>query len=269
MPKRGSAPIPTSATTAPSPIPSCASNMIRKRPPPTPDRAFARLNQPGIYTTSIARPALFREYLREQLEHLVRDYPVKISVGTSASEIPYPYVLDGGDLDLQGISTAELVALVPLDRPGPYRRRSGRRRLGRGARPDPAAGAVRCAPHRFQPGAPQALYRHPGRAFPALRAVHQLCPLCRRVRALRHRRAARSGQPLHRPVGARRHVRAWRPGRRRGADRGGRVAAAPDAGLSFDDARRRRHHAGQHRRRPVATPRRSATISRCCGPKPG
>ena len=40
-------------------------------PSPAPARAFARLNQPGIYTASIARPALFREYLREQLEHLL------------------------------------------------------------------------------------------------------------------------------------------------------------------------------------------------------
>src|SRR5215204_1068952 len=76
-------------------------------PPPTPARAFARLNQPGIYTSSIARPALFRDYLAEQLEHLVRDYPVRISVGVSASEIPYPFVLDGGNLELEGISTAE------------------------------------------------------------------------------------------------------------------------------------------------------------------
>ena len=82
-------------------------------PAPTPARAFARLNQPGIYTTSLARPALFREYLREQLDHLVRDYPVEVSVGTSASEIPYPYVLDGGDLDLQGITTGELSRWFP------------------------------------------------------------------------------------------------------------------------------------------------------------
>ena len=82
-------------------------------PPPTPARAFARLNQPGIYTTSIARPALFRDYLREQLEHLTRDYKVEVSVGSSASEIPYPYVLDGGDLDLEGISTAELSRWFP------------------------------------------------------------------------------------------------------------------------------------------------------------
>ncbi|MDQ3144719.1 MAG: AMP nucleosidase [Pseudomonadota bacterium] len=82
-------------------------------PPPTPARAFARLNQPGIYTTSVARPALFRAYLAEQLEHLVRDYPVTISVGASASEIPYPYVLDGGELELGGISTAELSRWFP------------------------------------------------------------------------------------------------------------------------------------------------------------
>ena len=82
-------------------------------PPPTPARAFARLNQPGIYTSSIARPALFRAYLREQLEHLVHDYPVSISVGASASEIPYPYVLDGSDLALEGITTAELSRWFP------------------------------------------------------------------------------------------------------------------------------------------------------------
>jgi len=82
-------------------------------PVPAPARAFARLNQPGIYTTSVARPALFRPYLTEQLEHLVRDYPVRVSVGSSASEIPYPFVLDGGELELGGISTAELSRWFP------------------------------------------------------------------------------------------------------------------------------------------------------------
>jgi AMP nucleosidase len=82
-------------------------------PPPVSARAFARLNQPGIYTSSIARPALFRAYLAEQLEHLVRDYPIEVSVGASASEIPYPYVLDGGALDLTGLSTAEISRWFP------------------------------------------------------------------------------------------------------------------------------------------------------------
>ena len=82
-------------------------------PPPTPARAFARLNQPGTYAISVARPALFRAYLTEQLEHLVRDYPVTVTVDRSGSEIPYPFVLDGGDLSLGAISTAELSRWFP------------------------------------------------------------------------------------------------------------------------------------------------------------
>ena len=81
--------------------------------PPSPARAFARFNQPGTYTTSVARPALIREYLRGQLEHLVRDYPVRVSVGRSASEIPYPYVLDGAEIELGEVGAAELSRLFP------------------------------------------------------------------------------------------------------------------------------------------------------------
>jgi AMP nucleosidase len=83
-------------------------------PPKVTARAFARLNQPGVYTASIARPALFREYLSNQLEHLLRDYPVAVSVGRSASEVPYPYVLDGSeDLQLNGVASAELGRWFP------------------------------------------------------------------------------------------------------------------------------------------------------------
>ena len=81
--------------------------------PPAPARAFARLNQPGTYTTSIARPALMREYLRIQLQHLVHDYGVNISVGHSASEIPYPYVLDGAEIELGEIGASELSRWFP------------------------------------------------------------------------------------------------------------------------------------------------------------
>ena len=82
--------------------------------PPAPSmRAFARISQAGRYTASVARPALFRAYLTEQLEHLVRDYPVEVSVGRSSSEISYPYVLDGGELELGGLSTAEISRWFP------------------------------------------------------------------------------------------------------------------------------------------------------------
>ena len=79
-----------------------------------PARAFGRLNQPGRYATSVARPHLFRHYLIEQLGLLVRDYHVEVSVGRSVSEIPYPYVLDGtDDLRLDGAQASDLGRWFP------------------------------------------------------------------------------------------------------------------------------------------------------------
>ena len=85
----------------------------RSAAPPPLSRAFARLNLPGSYATSIAQPALFRDYLIEQLNHLVADYGVKISVSRSASEIPYPYALDGSGIQLGTISASELARSFP------------------------------------------------------------------------------------------------------------------------------------------------------------
>ena len=84
-----------------------------KLPTSAPSRAFARLNQPGTYATSIARPELFRDYLVEQLEHLVRDYDVEVNVGPSASEIPYAYVIENSGIHVGDISTAELSRFFP------------------------------------------------------------------------------------------------------------------------------------------------------------
>jgi AMP nucleosidase len=84
-----------------------------KAPLSAPSRAFARLNQAGTYTTSIARPELFRDYLVDQLEHLERDYDVTISVGRSASEIPYAYVIENSGIQVGDISTAELSRFFP------------------------------------------------------------------------------------------------------------------------------------------------------------
>ena len=84
-----------------------------KLPRPNLARAFARLNQPGTYASSIARPALFRAYLVDQLEHLSRDYDVKIRVGRSASEIPYPYVLEDSGIEIGAIRASELAQHFP------------------------------------------------------------------------------------------------------------------------------------------------------------
>ncbi len=82
--------------------------------PAFPSRAFGRLNSPGRYTTSIARPKLFRNYLIEQLSLLAESYEVTISVGPSDSEIPYPYVLDEAeDLKLDGAQASDLARWFP------------------------------------------------------------------------------------------------------------------------------------------------------------
>jgi AMP nucleosidase len=80
---------------------------------PAPARAFARLNQPGIYASTVAQPELFRAYLRDQLTQIARDYEVKIEVGRSTTEIPYAYVLDGSGIELGDVSTAELSRWFP------------------------------------------------------------------------------------------------------------------------------------------------------------
>src|SRR6476661_5935006 len=85
-----------------------------RKPTSAPGRAFGRLNQLGVYSTSVARPRLFRQYLIEQLTYLVSDYEVEISTAASASEIPYAYALDGADdLRLDGVQAIELGQWFP------------------------------------------------------------------------------------------------------------------------------------------------------------
>lgn len=64
-------------------------------------RAFGRLVDPGVYATTITRPHLFADYVKEQLHLLDAEYEIEIEVRPSAQEIPFPYVLDG-----MGVGTA-------------------------------------------------------------------------------------------------------------------------------------------------------------------
>jgi AMP nucleosidase len=57
-------------------------------------RSFARLSRPGRYQTTITRPAMFAQYLTEQLDLLMTDYDVEVTVGRSDQAIPFPYVLE-------------------------------------------------------------------------------------------------------------------------------------------------------------------------------
>lgn len=86
-------------------------------PVPFTTRAWAKMQTPGVYSTTITQPSFFRSYLLEQLEPLVRDFGVSLSVHVSDLEIPYPYVTEGGDEFTHGaVEVAELARIFPTPR---------------------------------------------------------------------------------------------------------------------------------------------------------
>lgn len=77
-------------------------------------RAFGRLNEPGTYATTVTRPSMFADYLRDQLELIGSDYDVELEARTSKQEIPFPYVLDGETAaELAGISPQDIARHFP------------------------------------------------------------------------------------------------------------------------------------------------------------
>ncbi len=77
-----------------------------------PGRSFGRLTQAGYYATSVTRPALFADYLAEQLDLLIADYDVTVEVGPSDQEIPFPYVLDASVM-LDEVRASDLARWFP------------------------------------------------------------------------------------------------------------------------------------------------------------
>ncbi|MGE0698562.1 MAG: AMP nucleosidase [Hyphomicrobiaceae bacterium] len=83
-------------------------------PRPATRRAYAKLQRPGVYETTVAHPRIFRSYLLEQLEPLVADYGATLEVSLSEQDIPYPYVLERTEeLARAGVTAAELARYFP------------------------------------------------------------------------------------------------------------------------------------------------------------
>ncbi|WP_412125766.1 AMP nucleosidase [Yersinia pestis] len=76
-------------------------------------RAYGRFSRAGQYSTTITRPALFREYLTEQMTLLESEYGAVFEVTPSQQEMPYPFVIDGSDLILDRSMTAGLAQHFP------------------------------------------------------------------------------------------------------------------------------------------------------------
>ena len=79
------------------------------------DRAWAKLQRPGVYETTVTHPGPYRAYLLEQLEPLVADYGAALDVAVSRQEIPYPYVLErAAELAKAGVTAGELARHFPI-----------------------------------------------------------------------------------------------------------------------------------------------------------
>jgi AMP nucleosidase len=77
-------------------------------------RSYGRLITPGHYRISVTKPAMFADYLTEQLTLLIEDYDVEVEAVTGRQEIPFPYVLDPGHaLSLDEVSASELARHFP------------------------------------------------------------------------------------------------------------------------------------------------------------
>lgn len=81
---------------------------------PTPARSFGRLVEPGEYAISVTRPAMFADYLVEQLTLLIEDYDVEVVAAVGRQEIPFPYVIDPSHvLKMDQVSVLELARHFP------------------------------------------------------------------------------------------------------------------------------------------------------------
>jgi len=66
---------------------------------------FGVLLEPGFYSTTLTRPALFRSYWRAQIDNLVNCYRQPVHVGLSRRPIPLPYVMEEA---VTGLTEADL-----------------------------------------------------------------------------------------------------------------------------------------------------------------
>jgi AMP nucleosidase len=82
-------------------------------PPHRQSRAYGRLSVAGEYAITVTQPALFRDYLAEQIDLLVADYGATVVAAPGRQEIPYPYVLEAGNVVITDIGADELARIFP------------------------------------------------------------------------------------------------------------------------------------------------------------
>ncbi|KOF22026.1 AMP nucleosidase [Ensifer adhaerens] len=80
--------------------------------------SFGYVSAPGVYTTTITRPKLFRHYLKEQLGHLMRNHGLGVTVSESATPIPLHFAFgEGAHVEASAASTIDIPLRDLFDAP--------------------------------------------------------------------------------------------------------------------------------------------------------
>ncbi len=77
-------------------------------------RSFGALHDPGIWGTTLTRPALFGEYYRRQIGLLIDHHQVPVIVGISDRRMPLPFVIEDATDDIRNDRIAALEASFAL-----------------------------------------------------------------------------------------------------------------------------------------------------------
>ena len=65
--------------------------------------SFGHVSHPGVYSTTVTRPDLFRNYLIQQLELLIRNHGVAVEIGLSETPMPLHFAMAGQTVPHQGV----------------------------------------------------------------------------------------------------------------------------------------------------------------------
>ncbi len=152
--------------------------------------AYGFVAGPGVHETSVTRPDIFRTYLTEQIELLVKNHGVPVEIGESNEPIPIHFAYRR-DINIEAaltiadssaftrtlrdvFDTPDLAAMDDAIADGTFRAAP---RSTRTAVPVP------CGAGRLLAAPALSLHRHRSRAFPEFRDLHELPVLCRCLRA--------------------------------------------------------------------------------------
>ena len=76
--------------------------------------AYGALHDPGLYGTTLTRPALFADYYRTQFGILLRNHLVPLVIGQSRRPIPLPFVVDVAGSGIDGERAHKLAHRFPM-----------------------------------------------------------------------------------------------------------------------------------------------------------